>query len=306
MVTMPATLWTRSHELSRWWDSGQPRRVDAVDVPRIVLFSDPDTLRGERRSGWTSIRPFVAALEARGIAVVLWGNETRSEMERIQIDLNLRHPFISENGGGLFIRHGYFRDRPLAARASQNYHIVDFGRPCHQVAAALRDIAHKVGLDIVAFGNMSIQDVAQCCGLSLAEARLAKLREYDEPFRIVDSNPAAYSRVCSGLRRLGLRCFTHETFHHATGVVNKTDSLRAVIDLYRDEHTSPILTIGLGNAASEIGLLRTVDIPFIVQGVSPDEPRVVRKVPNAHAVGPEGPEAWCDAILRLLERQPCV
>ena len=86
MVTMPATLWTRSHELSRWWDSGQPRRVDAVDVPRIVLFSDPDTLRGERRSGWTSIRPFVAALEARGIAVVLWGNETRSEMDRIQID----------------------------------------------------------------------------------------------------------------------------------------------------------------------------------------------------------------------------
>jgi mannosyl-3-phosphoglycerate phosphatase len=284
-------------------DPGPSAHAEALDVPRIVLFSDPDTLRGERRCAWTSIRPFVTALEARGIAVVLWGNETRSEMERIQIDLHLRHPFISENGGGLFIRHGYFRDRPLAARASQNYHVVDFGRPCHQVADALRDIAHKAGIDIVAFGNMSIQEVAQWCGLSLADARLAKLREYDEPFRIVDSSPAAYNRLCSGLRRLRLRCFTHEAFHHATGVVDKTDSLRVVTALYRDEHASPILTIGLGNAASEIGLLRTVDVPLLVQGGSPDEPRVARKVPNAEVVGAGGPEAWCDAILRLLDRR---
>jgi hypothetical protein len=40
-----------------------------------------------------------------------------------------------------------------------------------------------------------------------------------------------------------------------------------------------------------------------VQGGSPDEPRVARKVPNAEVVGAGGPEAWCDAILRLLDRR---
>jgi predicted mannosyl-3-phosphoglycerate phosphatase (HAD superfamily) len=149
---------------------------------------------------------------------------------------------------------------------------------------------------------MSIPEVAQWCGLSLVEARLAKLREYDEPFRIVDSNPASYSRMCSALRRVGLRCFAHEAFHHATGVADKTDSMRLVTALYRDAQSGPVLTIGLGNAASEIGLLRTVDVPLIVAGSSPDEARVGRKVPNARVIAGDRPSAWCDAILSAVDR----
>ena len=298
--------WPQSNEFtSRFWVGQRHDRIESrAGTGRIVLFSDPDTLRDEGIPGWAATRDAIRTFDEQGIAVVLWGNETRSEMELIQSDLNLHHPFISENGGGLFIPHEYFRDRPVAGRDTHNYHVVDFGQPYHTVAEALHHAAPKVGVDIVGFSEMSIQEVAQDCGLSLAQARLAKLREYDEPFRMLDSAPAAYSRICRALRRVGLRCFTHEAFHHASGVTDKAQSLRLLASLYRRAHNGQVLTVGLAQRPSETCLLHAVDIPMIVQSDGADGARLGRKVPTARLISAGGTRAWCQALLQLVDGQP--
>jgi mannosyl-3-phosphoglycerate phosphatase len=306
MPSLTAAWWSRSSGFtSRFWPGHRHDRVGSGSTARrIVLFSDPDTLREEGSQGCAATRGALSALEDQGVAVVLWGNETRSEMELIQSDLKLHHPFISENGGGLFVRHGYFHDRPVAGRAASNYHVVDFGRPYYQVAEALHEVARKVGVDVIGFSDMSIQSVAQDCGLSLAQARLAKLREYDEPFRILDSEPATYSRICSALRRLGCRCFTHEAFHHATGVADKTQSLRMLISLYRQQYNGHVLTVGLAKEPSETCLLQAVDIPIVVQSDAVDTARLGRKVPTARFTSGSSPHGWCEAIQQLVDGQP--
>ena len=300
MPNLTAALWLRSSPItSRFWagGSGSTEREGAT---RIVLFSDPDTLREEGTQGWAQTRTAIRALEDQGVAVVLWGNETRSQIEVIQRDLDLHHPFISETGAGLFVPHGYFRDRLVGGRVGPNYRIVDFGKPYHQVAEALHEVARKVGTDIIAFSDMSIHDVAQNCDLSLSQARLAKLREYDEPFRVIDSDPTIYSRVCSGLRRLDLRCFTHEAFHHATGVTSKTQSLRLLASFYRQASDGHVLTVGLAKARSETCLLQCVDVPVVVHGNIADAARLGRKVPTARFVNAAGPQGWSEAILQLI------
>jgi mannosyl-3-phosphoglycerate phosphatase len=264
-----------------------------------VLFTDPDTLQ-DGRDDWMATREVVRDLEDRGIAVVLWGNETRAEMQLIQSDLNVQHPFISENGGGLFIRHGYFLDRPVRGRDIQSHDVLDFGRPYHEVAEALHDIARRHECPVTSFSVMSIEDVARECGLSLAQARLAKLREYDEPFRVADSEPATYSRICSALRRFGYRCFTHERFHHATGVADKAQSIRTLTSLYCDAHDGHVLTIGVAKAPSETCLLQAVDIPLVIQNADVDAARLTQKVPTARLID-AGPHGWSEAILKALD-----
>ncbi|MET0214025.1 MAG: hypothetical protein ABW292_13525 [Vicinamibacterales bacterium] len=306
MPSRMAAWWPQSNEFtSRFWVGQHHDRIESrAGTGRVVLFSDPDTLREEGIPGWEATRATVRILNERGIAIVLWGNETRSEMELIQSDLDLHHPFISENGAGLFVPHGYFRDPPVAGREAHTYHIVDFGQPYHKVAEALRHVAAKVGLDISGFSDMSIQEVAQSCGLSLAQARLAKLREYDEPFRMLDSEPTAYSRIYSALRRLGLRCFTHETFHHASGVTDKAQSLRLLASLYRRAYSGQVLTVGLAKRPSETCLLQSVDIPVIVQSDAVDGVRLGRKVPTARVISAGGTGAWCQEIQQLVDGRP--
>jgi mannosyl-3-phosphoglycerate phosphatase len=225
-------------------------------------------------------------------------------MELIQSDLNLRHPFISENGGGLFVPHGYFRDQPVDGRTVPHYNVVEFGKPYYRVAQTLHEVADKLRVKIIGFSDMSIQDVAQDCGLSLAQARLAKLREYDEPFRMFDATPATYSRICSALRRLGLHCFEDSAFHHATGVADRTQSFRLLTALYRDAHHGEVFTVGLAKEPSETSILQAVDIPVLVQSHPMDGAPLWRRVPTARLISAGGPRAWCRAILQLLDGQP--
>ena len=303
MPSLTTAWWPWSRGLaSRLWLGHRRHRVESPSSNgRLLLFTDPDTLR-DGRHDWTTMRDVVRELEDHGIAVVLWGNETRSEMELIQSDLNLQHPFISENGGGLFIRHGYFLKRPSIGRSIQSYDVLDFGRPYHEVAEALHEVARRHECPLIGFSVMSIEDVARECGLSLAQARLAKLREYDEPFRVVDREPTTYSRLCSALRRFGYRCFTHEDFHHATGVADKAQSIRTLTSLYSDAHDGYVLTVGVARAASETCLLQAVDIPLVVQSADVDAARLAQKVPTAQLID-AGPHGWSEAILEALDRR---
>ena len=301
MTKLTASLWARSSDFAAHvWPRKNVLLESGLTVPRIVLFSDPDTLRRDGAPDWSATCTAIRALEERGVAVVLWGNETRAQLEMIQRDLDLHHPFISESGAGLFVPLGYFSDRLIGGRLAPNYRVVDFGKPYYQVAEALHEVARRVSVDILGFSDMSIQDVARDCELSLSQARLAKLREYDEPFRMLDSEPATYSRLCSALRRLGLHCFTHEAFHHATSVASKAQSLRLLASLYRQAAEGHVLTVGLAKARSETCLLQAVDVPVIVQGDLADAARLVRKVPTARFTSTDDPQSWCDAILQLI------
>ncbi len=302
---MGAAWWPRT---SGWGSARWARHRDEEHVRqstrrRIVVFTDPDTLRDERVSPLAETRDALNHLANRGVAVVLWGNETRAELELIQDDLCLRHPFISENGGGLFLPSGYFPAMRVAARQVGGYDVVEFGRPCHHVADILHDIADKLGIRVIGFSDMSVQQVADECQLSLSQARIAKLREYDEPFRLADPRPAVQSRLFSALRRAGLRCFTHERYHHVTGVTDKTESVRMLTSWYRHAWTD-VLTVGLARETAETRLLQAVDIPFVVQSASIDAARLLRKVPTARFTEACGPQGWSDAIWHLVNTAP--
>jgi mannosyl-3-phosphoglycerate phosphatase len=290
-----STVWARHRDTHENSLSGPAAR-------RIVLFADPDILRGGRQASLAETREALDGLADRGVAVVLWGNETRAEMELIQADLDVWHPFVSESGGGLFLPVGYFAEAPANARAFAGYDVLDFGRPYAVVAAALHEVANKLRIGVHGFSGMSVQDVANDCRLSLAQARLATLREYDEPFRIVDANPAVQGRLFQGLRRAGFRCFTHEAHHHATGVTDKAESVRTLTSLYRRQ-SHEVLTVGLARDPDELGLLQAVDVPVVILSDPANAARLLRKVPTARLVDNGSPRAWRKTIWDLVHAE---
>jgi hypothetical protein len=62
---------------------------------------------------------------------------------------------------------------------------------------------------------MSVEQVAADTGMSLLAARLAKLREFSEPFRVVDTPRGATPRLLRALRAAGLRCTSRGVYHYA-------------------------------------------------------------------------------------------
>jgi mannosyl-3-phosphoglycerate phosphatase len=264
----------------------------------LVVFTDLDgTLLDHDTYSFEAAANALDVLSRKGIPVVISSSKTRAEIEQAQKEMRLRHPFISENGGGLFIPHGYFPFPLPGRRMPGGYHAIEFGRPYFEVVALLHSTAAEVGIPVTGFSDMSAEDVARECGLPLARAALAKQREYDEPFRILDPDPEARMRLCWALSLGKLRCTQGGRFHHVTGTTGKGRGVSMLRAMYERGVTHQILTVGLGDSLNDAPLLREVDLPVIVHNrAAGATDQLLKQVPCAHVTDAHGPRGWAEAI----------
>lgn len=155
---------------------------------RFVIFTDLDaTLLDHRTYSYRAALPVLEKIKKMGIPVVLCTSKTRAETEAVAGKLGLRHPFIVENGGAIFIPDGYFpgsyyRLAGLKVLKKDNYRVIQLGTGYRRLRSALKMMEKTVAQKLIGFGDLSAREIAAVTGLSQKEAELARRREYDEPF----------------------------------------------------------------------------------------------------------------------------
>lgn len=271
---------------------------------RLVVITDVDgCLVDHATYSHAAADPAVERLRTAGVPLVLSSSKTRAELERIHDELRLDSPFIVENGGALYVPAGLFPPAVAGARSVPGYEVLEFGRPRDQVVAVLIRAAARLGLEVSTFSGMSVERVAAECGLSLSDARLAKLREYDEPFRLLAEDPAALGKLRRALRSAGLRCSCGGRFDHVTGGTDKGVPVPVLRRLY-SRLLGEVTIVGLGDSLNDRELLAAVDLPVVVRnpaGGTSDQ--LLRQVRGAEATRGEGPAGWREAIERILDSQ---
>ena len=145
---------------------------------------------------------------------------------------------------------------------------------------------------------MAAEDVAAACRLPVEQALLAKRREYDEPFEILDRERSG--ELESALAAQGFQGVQGGRFHHVSGQHDKGCAVKALTSLFRRANRD-VMTIGLGDSLNDIPLLLAVDVPVAVR--SRELANVTRRVPKALVTGHEGPAGWSEAILEILRSQ---
>jgi mannosyl-3-phosphoglycerate phosphatase len=273
-----------------------------VDSPFLVIVTDLDgTLLDHDTYGCEAARDTLDRLTRNAVPVVLCSSKTQAEIAAVQRELGIRHPCISENGGALFIPDDYFPFLPSVVRRVHNGVAVEFGSPYRDVVAALQVVASRLRTTVVGFNDMSVEEVAQVCRLSLAQARLAKLREYDEPFRITSPGPAARARLRAALQARGFRYTRGGRFDHVTGATDKGLPLAALATLYQRNVGRRALTIGLGDGLNDLSLLANVDIPIVVRNrAAATTGRLLARLPAARVTQKPGPAGWSEAVCEVL------
>lgn len=160
---------------------------------RFVIFTDLDaTLLDHRTYSYRAALPVLEKIKKMGIPVVLCTSKTRAETEAVAGKLGLRHPFIVENGGAIFIPDGYFpgsyyRLAGLKVLKKDNYRVIHLGTGYRRLRSALKMMEKTVAQKLIGFGDLSAREIAAVTGLSQKEAELARRREFDEPFFLENS-----------------------------------------------------------------------------------------------------------------------
>jgi mannosyl-3-phosphoglycerate phosphatase len=232
----------------------------------LVVFSDLDeTLLQPSAPGIDEAsRLALERVRQERIPIVMCSSRTRAELELMQEDLGIADPFICESGAAIFVPRGYFSFDVPNARDVAGYKAVEFGRPYEEVVTALKQAAGRLGADVIGFSDMSVEEVARDCNLPLLQARLAKLREYSELFRIPDTDPTGNLRLLRSLRHAGLDCVCRGRFYHL-GMVRRETAALFLSRLYRRAYGPLLTTVGFADSSPALPMLHGMDLPLVLQ-----------------------------------------
>jgi mannosyl-3-phosphoglycerate phosphatase len=263
---------------------------------RTVVVSDLDgTLLDHETYAFDAAWPALDCLERDAIPLVLCSSKTRAEIEPLRAELRNGHPFISENGGALFIPDGYFAFDIDGAERRDAYLVVRLGDAYADLVTALAAAACASGVRVRGFADMTDADVASATGLTIDQARLARRREFDEPFEVLD--PDGEASLTAEIARRGKRWTTGGRFHHIVGRNDKAEAVRLLASLYRRAFGA-VRTIGLGDAPNDAGFLAEVDVPIVIPSARAAELQTL--VPEARVATRRGPAGWSDEVLAAI------
>jgi mannosyl-3-phosphoglycerate phosphatase family protein len=262
----------------------------------LILLTDLDgSLLEESSYSPEPAREALHRIRGLGLPLVFCTSKTRAEVEHLRSILSNEHPFITENGGALFVPDGYFRTEFDTPSRRDTYVVYEFGTPYNELVTALHRASQQTGCRVRGFHDMNPDEVSRRYGLSLEQSRLAKIREYDEPFEILD--PPG-SELLAAIEALGKHWTRGGRLHHITGHGNKDHSVNLLASCYRRAF-GDIITVGLGDGMNDLDFLSCVDVPVIIRSKAAEELRSL--LPRARLTDLAGPAGWNRAVLELLD-----
>ena len=263
-----------------------------------IVYTDLDgTMIDHHTYSYIDSLDAINLLKKKKIPIIICTSKTRAEIEKYRISLNIRDPFISENGGAIFIPKNYFKFEYSFDKETSKYKIIEFGTSVETLRKIL-DTIKQQGYRITTFEDMSETQLAKDAGLKKEEAQAAKLREYDEAFKI--RNKKDTEKITQIITDEGYNHTKGGRYAHIMGQNDKGKAVLILTELFRRKYKDlgrETKTIGLGDGQNDIPMLKEVDIPIIVKNTANPELDVDFDVKRTRQNGPKG---WSRSVKELI------
>lgn len=283
-------------------------------MKKIIIFTDLDgTLLDAYTYSFEPAIPSLNLLKKNNIPLIICSSKTRKEIEYYRNKLDNNHPFISENGGGIYIPINYFslenkaynsfiasltEKGPIDFSKNSNYYVIKIGAKYADLRKVINDL-QKDGFMIKGFGDMNVENIAKLANMNIEEAEMAKQRDFDEPF-IFDGSNKELKRLIKIIKAKGFN-FTRGRFYHIMGNSDKGKAVSILIELYK-KFFDEITTIAIGDNINDIPMFKNVEYPVLVKKPdgSYDNNINIPGIIRADGIGPEGWNKFINDLLKQL------
>ena len=191
------------------------------------------------------------------------------------------------------------------APASEGLWQWSLGVPYAHLIRALSDIRKSLSLSVKGFSDMDVDEISRLTGLSAKAARLAAMREYDEPFIFEGEIPSDLRPLYESAGGRGLMIVSGGRFYHLLGNNHKGDAMARIeswynMQYYVDGH-GRIPTVALGDSPNDFPMLMRADFPVLIRS-DHDFSDLKIKIPNLKTTEYPGPKGWNKAVLNILSK----
>ncbi len=266
-------------------------------MSKVIIFTDLDgTLLDEVTYSYAAAQPALGLLASSATPLILCSSKTCAEIENYRRRMNNVHPFIAENGGGIYIPQGYF-SVPVAEKKANGYQLIPLGTSYAEIRNQFVLLRKKLGAKVRGFSDMTIDEISVLTGLSVNEAVLAKQRDFDEPFVFEGEPDVGFLRA---IEVAGL-CWTQGRIFHIMGNHDKGRAVNVLMSLYRQRYGN-VASIGLGDNLNDLPMLMAVDHPVLVRHKDGSyDSRIA--LPRLFKTQLPGPAGWNETVLQLLAHE---
>lgn len=275
-------------------------------APRHLIFTALEgALIDARTDSFAGAEEAVYELDRRKIAYILLTSRTREEIEPVRRKLGHSHPFVTENGGGIYFPDGYFTVRIPGFIRVGRYLSIAQGRPYAEVCEALDDLAEECGVGVAGFHHMTVREIAENTGVKPRAAELARAREFDEPFYFTSADEKAIARFVETARARGYSVRRGETFWHFSSKCDPARAVRTVSGLFREATHIKLRLIGIGASENDLAWLGAVNQAVMLPGIEDadggdGEGKKAGRAQTVAVGDAPGPAGWSAAILNII------
>jgi predicted mannosyl-3-phosphoglycerate phosphatase (HAD superfamily) len=273
--------------------------------PSSVLYIAVDTLIPTRGKGITGFDDFTAAVEHARIPAVWLTSRSRLQFDEPRRRLGHVHPFIAEDGCGVFLPQDYFhlrsdstssRTPKTSALRLGRFTCIPIAKVLPAASAALEALSEDTRVPIVTLRSLSPRELAQNTGLPQREAELARQRDFDELFFFAGASPSQTNHFLAEGRKRGMEFRQHEILWSAAIGASTQRCIAALSRLYDRALRYHAHSVAIATADGAFGLFPCCDRSILL---SDDQLEATEATTNGTPFGSHAreiplrsPEVW--------------
>lgn len=228
-----------------------------------VLYIAVDDLVPERGKSIAGFDEFTAALDRAGVPAVWLTRRSRLQFDEPRRKLGHAHPFIGEDGCGVYLPEDYFHLRPESRDARSGttstlrlgrFTCIPLAQPLPAASDALESLSERTEVPVVTLRSLSVRELVQNTGLRAREAEQARQRDFDELFFLAGAPPAKIERFLADGRKQGIDLRQHDVLWSAAIGASIQRSVASLSRLYDRalRHHAPCVAVATEDLASRL------------------------------------------------------
>ncbi len=260
-----------------------------IENSSIWVVSDVDGTLMDHSYDLTPAKETIKKLQNFSIPIILCTSKTASEVKVIRKELNLRDPYIVENGAAIY---GESLDRV-------NGEII-LGEKYEFLEEILNFISSEIDYKLIPLNNLTDQEATQLTGLKGRSLNLMRDRHWSMPFLNPPSFLEEKIKICC--KKYKVDIFKGNRMSHLLS--KNSNKGKAINALKKYSNINNIQIIGLGDSPNDLPLLLNSDIRVVVPGIDGPNLNLLEQLKDLNfilATEPNG-YGWKAEINKLINK----
>tara|TARA_Y100001978_G_scaffold9452_1_gene7854 strand:+ start:432 stop:1229 length:798 start_codon:yes stop_codon:yes gene_type:complete len=260
-----------------------------INNSKIWIVSDVDGTLMDHFYDLTPAKETILWLQKLGIPIILCTSKTKSEVMMIRNDLNLKDPYIVENGGAIY---GEYSD-------GKEWKMI-LGKSYTHLENTLNNLSESINFKLRPLNNLSDDEATNLTGLEGESLNLMRDRHWSMPFL---NPPDTFN---NDLKRL-CEIYDVEIFkgNRMSHLLSKNSNKGKAIKKLLNKSKNPnVQIIGLGDSPNDLPLLKNSNYKIVISGIKGPNQLLINELKGTEFYISKKPHGygWKDEVFNLVTK----